>query len=539
MKKFLSFMYITILAVLFVYNIDISATTDNDGSYVIKQNESAFNKDIRTSFVAPDKFKKPVTNNAILTCGYGTTCAYYANQGKFHTGVDLGYKFSTNKSERKILASASGKVESVINSNVGYGKHIKFCKHDNAYKTLYGHMSSFKVSKGDIVYTGQVIGMEGSTGNAKGDHLHFEIWKNGDYKHQPVNYMANRKTATPLASDTFITSYYKSGRKKQSITFSNGKQSVKTLFVDNSANNVSSKHQYESTGNYWKKSMYYKNGILDYTMIQPGTAANPILEKHYYDSTGKHWEKSMYYKSGILDYTMIQPGTAANPVLEKHFYDVTGKYWTTSYYYKDGKTYRKLTQPGTITNHIIQDEYYFYNGKLDYVIEYSNGKAYKVKYHNINGEYVKEEYYAAQNDWVVKFKHENGHEYYIGYQIGEATATGSEFKMKLSSDRPFFYKYDKYTNRLEQPSGTIKKGEILDFSEWTNESNKIIPIYSANEYKYVMNFTHNDNGITYYIGYKLGEATEAGGTNKMKLSNNRNFFYRYDSETKKFIQGSG
>jgi murein DD-endopeptidase MepM/ murein hydrolase activator NlpD len=75
-----------------------------------------------------------------------------------------------------ILASASGDVLISRNSgwNGGYGKFI-LIQHSNGTQTLYSHNSSNIVGVGWHVVRGQVIGYVGSTGNATGCHVHFEI----------------------------------------------------------------------------------------------------------------------------------------------------------------------------------------------------------------------------------------------------------------------------------------------------------------------------------------------------------------------------
>src|SRR3546814_14964118 len=45
--------------------------------------------------------------------------------------------------------------------------------------TAYAHMSRFKVSAGQRVQQGQVIGYVGSTGMSTGPHLHYELYRNG------------------------------------------------------------------------------------------------------------------------------------------------------------------------------------------------------------------------------------------------------------------------------------------------------------------------------------------------------------------------
>jgi murein DD-endopeptidase MepM/ murein hydrolase activator NlpD len=47
--------------------------------------------------------------------------------------------------------------------------------HGNGVWTMYGHMSRTYVHTGQRVTTGQVIGRQGATGDATGEHLHFEV----------------------------------------------------------------------------------------------------------------------------------------------------------------------------------------------------------------------------------------------------------------------------------------------------------------------------------------------------------------------------
>ncbi len=59
--------------------------------------------------------------------------------------------------------------------------------HRDGYVSIYMHLSSRSVSKGQIVSQGQTIGAMGSTGISTGDHLHFGITKNGAYVN-PMNF---------------------------------------------------------------------------------------------------------------------------------------------------------------------------------------------------------------------------------------------------------------------------------------------------------------------------------------------------------------
>jgi murein DD-endopeptidase MepM/ murein hydrolase activator NlpD len=60
----------------------------------------------------------------------------------------------------------------------GYGKTV-IVRHSRNHTTLYAHLSSIHVRKGQSVQQGQVIGAVGSTGWSTGPHLHFEFRVNG------------------------------------------------------------------------------------------------------------------------------------------------------------------------------------------------------------------------------------------------------------------------------------------------------------------------------------------------------------------------
>ena len=90
-----------------------------------------------------------------------------------HKGTDIGRVGYTSP----IYAAKAGTVI-VSEYSSSYG-HYVVISHGSGNTTLYGHMSSRKVSVGQYVNQGDVIGITGSTGNSTGPHLHFEITENG------------------------------------------------------------------------------------------------------------------------------------------------------------------------------------------------------------------------------------------------------------------------------------------------------------------------------------------------------------------------
>jgi len=97
---------------------------------------------------------------------------YGPRSGRLHGGIDIGATRGTN-----VVAADSGTVVTST-SHRSYGNYV-VVSHGNGITTLYAHLSSRSVSVGDSVSKGQVVGHVGSTGNATGSHLHFEVSVNG------------------------------------------------------------------------------------------------------------------------------------------------------------------------------------------------------------------------------------------------------------------------------------------------------------------------------------------------------------------------
>lgn len=88
-----------------------------------------------------------------------------------HKGIDIGANEGT-----VFVAAMSGTV-TIASGEGSYGNHI-FIENGDVI-TVYAHCKTLYVKPGDKVEQGQKIGEVGSTGNATGPHLHFEIRKSG------------------------------------------------------------------------------------------------------------------------------------------------------------------------------------------------------------------------------------------------------------------------------------------------------------------------------------------------------------------------
>ncbi|MEQ8323561.1 MAG: M23 family metallopeptidase [Vicingaceae bacterium] len=113
-------------------------------------------------------FNMPV--EGILTSPFGW------RDGKNHNGIDIDLHVWD-----PVHAAFDGMVR-IAKYHGGYGR-VVVIRHYNGLETLYAHLHRLKVKPGDIVESGQVIGLGGSSGNSTGSHLHFEMRLKG----KPLN----------------------------------------------------------------------------------------------------------------------------------------------------------------------------------------------------------------------------------------------------------------------------------------------------------------------------------------------------------------
>lgn len=126
----------------------------------------------------------------------GSISSYYGNRRhpiygyiRFHSGIDISASFG-----QPVVSSRAGTVLMIVNpvegqntGGYGYGNYI-VVDHGDGFATLYAHLKNTKVSVGQSVDAGQLVGTIGSTGTSTGAHLHFEVRLNGSTKN-PLDYV--------------------------------------------------------------------------------------------------------------------------------------------------------------------------------------------------------------------------------------------------------------------------------------------------------------------------------------------------------------
>jgi murein DD-endopeptidase MepM/ murein hydrolase activator NlpD len=164
----------TYQAVLFK---DVGSTK---GSYFTLEGNS-----LRKAFLAsPLEFSR-------ITSGFGMRVHPIARDWRAHKGVDYAAPIGT-----AIRSVGDGVVE-FAGTQRGYGNVVEIA-HRDGKNTVYAHMNSIAVRKGQRVEQGDNIGAVGRTGWATGPHLHFEFRVKGEH-HDPRT-IAQDSNSVPVSA---------------------------------------------------------------------------------------------------------------------------------------------------------------------------------------------------------------------------------------------------------------------------------------------------------------------------------------------------
>jgi len=119
--------------------------------------------------------------------GFGSQFHPIYQEWRTHTGQDM----SSLPDAGPVVAASQGTVVSAGPAG-GYG-NLVVLDHGAGVSTYYAHLASIapNVTAGATVWTGQQLGVEGTTGTSTGNHLHFEVRQNGT-PIDPIPFMLER-----------------------------------------------------------------------------------------------------------------------------------------------------------------------------------------------------------------------------------------------------------------------------------------------------------------------------------------------------------
>ena len=90
-----------------------------------------------------------------------------------HTGIDLMAPSGT-----PVRCSADGQVLQVVRSEKGMGNQVTV-SHKGGFRTVYAHLDGIRVSVGQNLRQGALIGAVGQSGSCFAPCLHYEVLRNG------------------------------------------------------------------------------------------------------------------------------------------------------------------------------------------------------------------------------------------------------------------------------------------------------------------------------------------------------------------------
>lgn len=93
---------------------------------------------------------------------------------EFHDGIDIAVPIGT-----PVVAPRGGDVLAVGYS-ASFGRFVRLL-HDDDYISFFAHLNSIDVSTGDRVKQGDHIAYSGNTGWSTGPHLHFGLFRAGQF----------------------------------------------------------------------------------------------------------------------------------------------------------------------------------------------------------------------------------------------------------------------------------------------------------------------------------------------------------------------
>lgn len=119
---------------------------------------------------ATERGYAPPLKKIRITSPYGPRIHPVTGRYSFHNGLDISASADT------VYAILDGTV-----TGTGWHRNLgRYIKLDHgSLCTVYGHLSTIAVRRGQALHAGQAMAITGSTGRSTADHLHFAVEYNG------------------------------------------------------------------------------------------------------------------------------------------------------------------------------------------------------------------------------------------------------------------------------------------------------------------------------------------------------------------------
>jgi len=147
----------------------------------VNLNPSPADLKLRDEVALEDKYNlfekaQPKVSMVLFAPVKGPITAEYSSKDK-HFAVDIALAKDT-----PIKSIAAGTV--ILADWTPTNGNVMIVRHNDGIISVYKHAASLTKEQGDIVKSGEVLALAGSTGTqSTGVHLHFELWKDG----YPIN----------------------------------------------------------------------------------------------------------------------------------------------------------------------------------------------------------------------------------------------------------------------------------------------------------------------------------------------------------------
>ena len=100
---------------------------------------------------------------------------------EFHDGIDIAAPIGT-----PIVAPKDG-IVLAVGTSATYGRYLRL-GHPDGYISFFAHLYATVAQEGDILRQGERIAYSGNTGRSTGPHLHYGIFRDGQFV-DPINYV--------------------------------------------------------------------------------------------------------------------------------------------------------------------------------------------------------------------------------------------------------------------------------------------------------------------------------------------------------------